>query len=245
MQESDAIIERIKQVNGEFQQLELAVEPELQRIKPGQTLLARRDERWEPYLREHWWPVDRREHRLVIERPVHEHYEIGQIVNVIGLVGKPFGFRRTLRNVLMIAYDTPPTAVLMIIPWMLRNRISATMVLMGTAREYDTQHLPPELEVIHAEDDLTWANQVMTVGWADQVFVTVAQQGETEHFREVVERFGELRADLPRDYLFGIFRPPLPCGTGACCACMLSLRKQTPLVCVEGPAFDLTQVELK
>jgi hypothetical protein len=245
MKETEAIIERVRQVNKGFQRLELAVEPTLIRIKPGQTLLARLADSWDPYLREHWWPVSLKDERLVIERPIAENYTPGQIINVIGLVGQPYRFRRSARNVLLLAFNTPPIPLLMTIPWLLGNKISVTLVLVGSAREYTTEHLPPEVEIVHGEDNLNWSDQVMTVGWADQVFVTVAQEDEPGHFKRVIERFEERRAAIPQHYLFGVFRPPLPCGTGACQSCMLRLRKDTPLVCTDGPAFDLTQVVLR
>jgi len=241
--ETEAIIERIRQVNSRIQHLEVAIDESLKRIKPGQSLLARLHEKvWHPYLREHWWPVDIKGSKLLIERPADQHYEAGQVVSVIGLVGQPYRFRRSLRNVLLMAYDTFPTALLMNIPWLLSNNISVTLVLLGTAKEYDTTHLNPEVEIVHGDEEITWPDQVMTVGWADQVFVVVAQDDEIGRFSRIVTRFGELRADLPKSYLFGVFRPFIPCGTGACYSCMLQMRKGTQLVCTDGPSFDLTQV---
>lgn len=249
MKETDAIIERVKRINTQFQHLELAVDESLHRIKPGQSLLVRVDKAiWHPYLRQHWWPVNVTEHKnLVVARPRDETYEPGQVISVMGLVGQPFRFRRTLRNVLLIAYETPPTPLLMMIPWLLGNKVSVTLVLLGSARQYETQHLPPEVEIIRgdSEDDpLGWANQVMTVGWADQVFVTVSRDNESDHFQQILDRFHELRADVPQNYLFGIFQPALPCGAGACYACVVRTRKGEPLSCTDGPAFDLTQAIL-
>ena len=125
-----------------------AVEEPIQRIKPGQSLLARTSDQWDPYLRDQWWPVDINKDKLIVERPITERYQPSQVINLLGLVGKPYRFRRTLRNVLLIAYNTPPTPLLMTIPWLLGNRISVTIVLLGTAITYNTQHLPPEVEVL-------------------------------------------------------------------------------------------------
>lgn len=249
MKETEAIIERVKRVNVGFQHLELAVDDSLLKIKPGQTLLACLDpDSWHPYLREQWWPVAVVENKLLIERPVREHYEPGQIVSVVGLVGQPYRFRRTLRNVLLVAYDTPPTPLLMTIPWLLANRISVTLVLLGSAKAYTTHHLPSEVEIVQGDstdDLLSWPNQVMTVGWADQVFAVAGGDDEFTGFRKLLERFQERRADIPQNYLFGVFQPTIPCGAGACHACMIPLKKTTPLTCLEGPAFDLTQVILE
>ena len=251
MKETEAIIERVRRINNDFQHLEIAVDEGLWRIKPGQSFLARPPEdetSWSPYLRERWWPVNIGEGKLVVERPATEDYDPGQLMNLIGLVGQPYRFRRTLRNVLLIAYDTPPTPLLMTIPWLLGNKISVTLVLAGTARTYNTQHIAQEVEVVMCDDDeddpLKWADQVMTIGWADQVFSAVGRDDESERFKKVLDKFTDLRNGVPQNYLFGVFQMPIPCGAGACQACMIKMLKGTYLACMDGPAFDLTQVLL-
>ncbi len=248
MKETEASIERIEEINTDIQHIQLAVDESLMRIKPGQSLLARLPgDRWDPYLRERWWAVNVRAGQIIIERPMTESYHIGQLINVLGLIGQPYRFRRTLRNVLLVAYDTPPTPLLMTIPWLLGNKIQVTMVLLGSARDYNTAHLPAEVEIVHGmeePDTMTWDNQVMTVGWADQVFVAVGDVDEGRQFGQLLRRFRDLRAEVPKQYMFGVFRPLLPCGTGACQACLLSTREGTVVGCTDGPAFDLTQIVL-
>jgi hypothetical protein len=244
MKETQAIIERVRRVNDTHQQLHLAVDASLSGLLPGQTVMARVAERWDPYLREQWWPVAIGNNKLVVERPSQFHYEPGQVVDVLGIVGQPYKFRRTLRNVLFIAYDTEPTALLMPIPSLLANRVSVTLLLLGSAAEYGTEHLPPEVEVIQGDHEMNWPNRVTTIGWADQVFVTVPQTDEMAIFRQIWALFRQLRAEIPDNYLFGIFRPVLPCGAGACSACMVRLKEGVSLICADGPAVDLTGVPL-
>lgn len=242
MKQTSALIESIAEAAPGYQRLTLAFEDPLGRIKPGQSLLVQVSEIMHPYLRQHWWPVNIKGDYIIVERPISERYDVGQVLNVLGFVGTPYKFRRNLRNVLLIAYNTPPTPLLMTIPWLLGNNISVTMVLAGSARDYSPRSLDARVEVITGEADFTWPNQVMNVGWADQVFVTVDEAEETALFRLVLERFEELRAVIPVSYLFGVFRPILPCGAGACHACMVSLKTGEALACTEGPAFDLTQM---
>ncbi|MBC7870749.1 MAG: hypothetical protein H7Y09_07900 [Chitinophagaceae bacterium] len=245
MKETEAIIERIRRINSEYQHLELAVDSSLARVKPGQSILARLTASYDPYLREQWWPVGVASGKMIVERPGSERYEPGQIINVIGLVGQPFLFRRTLRNVLLVAYNSMPIPLLLTIPWLLGNNISVTLVLIGEATKYNTQHLPPEVEIVHGDEEINWPNQVMTVGWADQVFAVVARDDEGVRFAKLLERFKERRADVPSNYLFGVFQPTMTCAAGACHACMLQVREGLNLICTDGPAFDLTQVILK
>lgn len=241
MFETTALIERVEQINNHYQRIDLAFDSDFPQIKPGQTLLVQ-----EPgsYLRTQWWPVDFRKPYVVIERPIHERYMPSQSLSVIGPVGSPYKFRRTLRNVLLIAYDTPPTPLLMTLPWLISNKVSVTLALCGkTAIDYDVKHLPAQIEVIHGDDDFNWDNQVMHLGWADQVFVTVNQDDELTRMHRVFTRVFERRHEIPKNYLFGILQPTLACGTGACMGCMLRVQGTTSLICVDGPAYDLTLVK--
>jgi len=250
MKETHALIERVRRISETHQQLSVTVDPSLSDIKPGQSVLARLTDDWNPYLREQWWPVAHQKNTLIVERPVTVRYEPGTVVSLIGAVGQPFRFRRTLRAVLLIAYDSDPAPLMLTIPALLANNVGVTLILLGT--EYGTQHLPPEVEVIQGEvgegapqDKLDWSNRVTTIGWADQVFVTVPQEDEISYFREIWGLFSELRADIPANYLFGIFRPPLPCGVGACSSCLVRLSgRGTAYMCKDGPAVDLSKMSL-
>lgn len=251
MKESQAYIERIKRVNRDFQRLDLAVDQALSSPLAGQALLARRiekdydTERWDPYLRELWFPVDvKASNILTIELSVRQQFAPGQLLSIIGPVGQPFRFRQKLRNILLIAYHTPPTPLLMMLPSLLDRQASVTMVLMGSARQYETAHLPSEVEIILAEDNMTWNDMVMTLGWADQVFATVGPGDEFSHFADIMQLMRERRNDVPANYAFGVLQRPLPCGVGACHACVLNLRGSQKLQCVDGPAFDLTTLHL-
>jgi hypothetical protein len=246
MKEIRAIIERITRLNEHYQWLHLAVDAFHADIRAGQSLLARRlPERWDPYLREQWWPVATLNQMLIVERSGAEVYEPGEIVSLMGFVGQPFRYKRTLRNVLLIADNTPPSPFIMAIQTLLANRIAVTLVLSGSAANYPTAHLPPEVEVVVADDHLNWSNRVMTVGWADQVFATVAGDDEMGRMNAIWRIFSESRAEVPANYLFGVFQPLLPCGAGACAGCMLPLKQgETALVCMEGPAIDLSTVAL-
>ena len=251
MRETQAYIERIKRVSRDFQRLELAVDKSLSSMLAGQAVLARRIEKdydvqhWNPYLRELWFPVEvQNSNIIVVEQPSARNYVPGQLLSLIGPVGKPFRIRRKLRNILLIAYETPPGPLLMLLPTLLSNEVSVTMILMGSSRSYETGHLPEEIEIVLAEDDLSWQDMVMTFGWADQVFVLVGQGSELAYFADVMRLVRERRNDVPANYIFGIFQRQLPCAVGACFACMLPSRAGSKLQCIDGPAFDLTTLRL-
>jgi hypothetical protein len=250
-QDTKAIIERVKRINAQYQHLELAVEAPLAQIKPGQSLLVRPNaEAWQPYLREHWHAINIQQHKLLIERPGGIRYEPGQIVDALGLIGQPLRFRRTLRNVMLVAYNSPPTALLLTIPSLLGNNVAVTLVLLGDALHYSTQHLPPEVEVLRggavgSAEELIWPNQVLTIGWADQVFLVVGQNNENGQFEKMWRLFRSLRAEVPKNYLFGVFQQPLACGVGACGCCIVNTSDGQRVTCTEGPSFDLSLMDYR
>lgn len=243
MHETQALIERVRRVNKDYQHLDLAIEPKLNGILPGQSILVKVKPQWHPYLREQWWPVSIGDNRLVVERPGDVVYEPGQAVNVLGPVGEPFRYRRSLRHVMLIAYDTPPTALVPMIPLVLAHPADITLVLLGSAVEYRTEHLPKEVEVVHGDADLNWPDRVKIAGFADQVFAVVNPDNEMLRFGKIWRLFNELRAHIDANYLFGVFRPVLPCGAGACQACLIPMKGHSPrLACMDGPSFDLSLV---
>jgi hypothetical protein len=246
MKQTRAQVERVRRVNDTHQQITLAIDSSLGGMKAGQALLARPAgaDVWSPYLRETWFPAALHKSWLAVERPAHERYEPGQSIDLIGPVGKPLRFKRTLRNVLLVVYDTDPGPLLLTMPALVANQVSVTLLMLGSAVEYGTEHLPAEIEIVKGDAGLNWPDRVTTVGWADQVFCVAARDDETARLARLLALFRELRADIPANFLFGVFRPPLPCGTGACQSCLVRQRGGgLSAICTDGPAYDLTTLQ--
>ncbi|MDX2162985.1 MAG: hypothetical protein SF162_16840 [bacterium] len=244
MKELVLTIDRVRRISDTHQHVHLSFEPSLINLRAGHSLLARVGDPVEPYLREHWHPVAVNRQEVIVERPAAFLYMPGTPVTVLSMIGQPFRYRRNLRSVLFMACDTAPTPLLLALPALIANHVAVTLVLIGKAAAYKTEHLPPEVEVIAGDADFNWHNRVTTVGWADQVFVVVDPADEIAYYRRVWALFTELRAEIPKGYLFGVFQPPLPCGVGACGACMIRLKGGQGLACAQGPAFDLQEMAL-
>ncbi len=204
MKETQAYIERIRRVNRDYQQLDLAVDRSLSSLKAGQALLVRRIEKdyevenWHPYLRELWFPVAAHAKSiLVVEHPASNAFAPGQLLSIIGPVGSPLRFRQKLRNIMLLVYDSTPAALLLMLGPLLARGVSVTLVLLADARHYGTSHLPEAVEVIHAEDDLTWNDMVMTLGWADQIFALASPGDELAAFGEIMRLIRARRNDVP------------------------------------------------
>ncbi len=252
MKDTRARIERIDLLNERFISLELALEdPSLKKIKPGQSLLARLGDRseefpsWALYTREQWWPVGVTDRDVLrVELPRRSVYEVGQVVQLLGPVGQPFRFRPRLHRVVLIAYNTAPTPLSVMTPLLVSNKVNVTLLLMGEARSYNTRHLPPEVEVIKANDRLEWPDMVRTMPEADQVFAIVGRDDELGRFKELYQLMLAQRSEIPENYAFGVFQSTLLCGVGSCDACTLHTRGGIKRICTDGPMFDLTAVRL-
>lgn len=243
VKETRATIERVRRISSRLQRLELGVDAGLARIKPGQSLLANvRPAQWDPYLRENWTPVALNGGTITVERPVGHFYEPGQIVSVMGPVGAPFTMRYNLRSLLLLALDTPPTPLVLLASLAVQSQVAVTLVLGGEAAQYPLDALPPEVEVLEGDLDEGWPNQVTTVGWADQVIATANPRYRHELYPALLDRIHQLRAEVPKRYVLGLFEMPLPCGVGACHGCGVTCRGTDHLVCTDGPAIDLSTV---
>lgn len=243
IRESQATIERVRRISPDLQRLDLGVEEYLARLKPGQSLLARvAEDRWDPYLPEAWTPVALDKLTITIERPARDQYLPGQVVSLLGPVGAPFPMRYNLRSLLLIALDAYPTPLVLLATMAVRTGIEITLVLSGQAADYPLDALPPEIEVVNGSLEEGWPNQVTTIGWADQVITVANPRYRQELYPQLMARVRELRSDIPKRFMLGLFEQPLPCGTGACQGCGVSCHGQDHLICVDGPALDLEDV---
>lgn len=249
MRESQAIIERVRRVASGWQQLFLSVEdPALEKIKPGQTVLARPSSTTlDPYLRQNWIPVafHADQGTLIIETPLDTLYNPGEVISLIGPIGSPFSLRSNIRNLLLIAQDCPPTRLLFLMEHAIQMGMAVTLVLAGEAQNYPISALPPAIEVLQSPDPLLWPEQQQSFLWAEQVFITAHSFLWEKYYLPILRAAQNSRTALPIGFLQGVFDIPIPCGTGGCMACMLRCNHGEQLVCIDGPAFDLSTVKLE
>jgi hypothetical protein len=246
LRETQAIIERVRRIDEHWQHIELVVEPVLNQIQPGQTLLARSEGLWSSYLRELWIPIgfDENDGTLLVERPLTKSYQPGDIASVIGPVGAPLPLKPTTQQLLLVAMDHPPTYLLFMMLQAIKRGVSITLVMTASARQYPMGNIPNVVEVVYSEHPQQWANQVQTLRWADQVFAVTSPIFLEANFRVLREAALTAIPTLADDYLLGIYDLPQPCGTGACMACMVPGKHRDRLTCLDGVALDLTKVRL-
>ncbi|MCC7448552.1 MAG: hypothetical protein IT324_14115 [Anaerolineae bacterium] len=242
MQEIQAVIERVRRVSATIQRLEIAVDRShrgILNVEAGQLFLVRATESLDPYLREPWTPVRREKSRLIIERPVSQTCTPGQVVSLMGPVGKPIPLRDTGRTLLLIAYEATPASLLLLAETALGKGVSVAMVLIGAALHYPLEALPEEMEIVRGTDDGKWASQADTFKWADQIVAVASPPFDMPYYGKLLASLRDIRVEVPTGHVYGLFQPPMPCGIGACQACLIRSGSQEVAACLEGPAFDL------
>lgn len=245
MRETVAIIERVWQLDAQWQRVELAIEAPLMQLQPGQVLLALASEAsFDPYLREVWHPVAVQGQHLVVERPLGEAYLPGQRVNLLGPVGNPYPWKGGgQHNLLLIAQDAPPTPLLWLAQMALQQGAAVALMLGGEV-QYAMPGIPAAVEVLQGDADQHWMPQADVLQWASQIYLVTDAILWREKFSNLYYTLQQLRGQVVARTVFGVLAMPLPCGTGACMACMVRSKGDPLLACQEGIAFDLTELLL-
>ena len=239
MREAEAIIERVRRVSATVQRLDVAVDKSHHTVGAGQLFLVRTTASLDPYLREPWTPVRIDGAYLVMERPAGQVYTPGQVIRLIGPVGKPIPLRESIRTLLLIAYEATPASLLLLAETALGRGLAVTLALVGAALHYPLEALPEELEVIRADDEGQWADQPETLRWAEQIVAVAPPPFDMTYYGKLLQNVRQARIEIPPQHVFGLFQPAMPCGVGACQACLVRSEGEEKPACVEGPAFDL------
>jgi hypothetical protein len=76
--------------------------------------------------------------------------------------------------------------------------------------------------------------------WAD----ALATAGSTGFLRRLQRRIDEVRPQPCRGFAQAVAPVPLPCGAGACLACLVDTGRGHHRACQRGPVFDLAELTL-
>lgn len=173
----------------------------------------------------------------------------GDMLDVTGPLGAGFPLPKTVRNVLLVS-DVPTIAPLLgQLERALAAGIAVTLALGGSraAALYPVTALPPSVEYHTATLDGSLGHQGPVtellpdlLRWADLVCAV----GSTSLYRALQRQTAEVRLQAERNFLYGLLSDSLlPCGVGACLGCAMITESGLKLTCVDGPVFDLTNVQ--
>ncbi|HVO43311.1 MAG TPA: hypothetical protein VMT34_11840 [Aggregatilineales bacterium] len=244
MYERQAIIERVRRISPTLQRLDLAVEAVQKGVRPGQLFLVRAIESLDPYLREPWTPIRVEGRAITVERPAITTYVPGQVISILGPVGKPIALREATQSLLLLACESTPSALLYLAETAIGKGMVVTLVLLGAARSYPLDALPEEMEIVRGETHkLVWPERERIIRWADHIVAVAPPPFDLPFYADLLALIRKVRLDAAPGYAVGLFQPPMPCGVGACGACLIRRQGGEVTACIEGPAFDLTEIE--
>lgn len=225
--------------------------------RPGQFVMLRCGPAWSPYLRRALFPVDVRDDSLAlwIDSLADEglawlgRRRVGDVLDLIGPLGKGFALQPQQRRLLLVAEAAHVAPLLALMQMQLARQGSVVLLLQGqTAADLlPPGALPPSVEYYTAtadgsagDSDALDALLVRALPWAD----ALAAAGGALFLRRVQRRMGETRPEPYRGFAQAIAPVPLPCGGGACLACLVDTGRGHHRACQRGPVFDLTELAL-
>ncbi len=230
---------------------------ELLACRPGQFLMLRCGPAWNPYLRRALFPVELREDSLAlwIDSLADEglawlsRRKLGDSLDLIGPLGKGFSIQPQQRRLLLVAEAAHVSPLLALMQLQLARQGGVVLLLQGqTVTDLlPPGALPPSVEYYTAtadgsagDADALGALLVSTLLWAD----ALAAAGSTGFLRRLQRRLEEVRPQPYRGFAQAVAPVPLPCGAGACLACLVDTGRGYHRACQRGPVFDLAELAL-
>lgn len=230
---------------------------ELHACRPGQFVMLRCGPSWIPYLRRALYPVDMGENSLAlwIDSVADEgmawlsRRKTGDVLDLLGPLGKGFALHAQQRRLLLVAEAAHVAPLLALMQLQLGRQGSVVLLLQAprAAALLPPGALPPSVEYYTATDDGSAGSAdaldgllASAVPWAD----LLAAAGSASFLRRLQRRIGEVRPEPYRGFAQAVAPVPLPCGGGACLACLVDTGRGYHRACQRGPVFDLAELAL-
>lgn len=215
---------------------------------------------WTPYLRRPLFPSTIAEHSVTFwGDPTRDEgvawlfdQPEGASLDFLGPLGKGFALHAHVRRLLLVAeapYASPLLAL--IAPQLARQGSVGLLVEATTVAELlPPALLPPAVEYYTATTDRTPGHDPSldaalgrALPWTDGVCAA----GSSRFLQRLKRKISAARSAGPADTLHAGFAQalapaPLPCGIGACLACLVDTGRGTHRACQRGPVFDLTEL---
>jgi len=223
--------------------------------QPGQFLMIRCGEGWDPLLPR---PMSFHRFRQVgDERQFAILFDLrgrgtdwlwrrqpGDLVSLFGPLGRGYAVRGESQNLLLVAGGIGISALVALADEAIA-RGGAVTLLQGAktaARLFPSSSLPSEVEVVTATDDGSAGHRGLVtellpqyLPWADQVFAC----GPNAMYEAMA---AIMRQQASRKSVQVLLEEHMACGMGVCYCCAVFTRRGVRLVCKDGPRFELREV---
>jgi dihydroorotate dehydrogenase electron transfer subunit len=215
--------------------------PDLARaIRPGQFALARDATTLDPYLRRTLWLYqvdgDQIAFTLSLCDPLALRARPGDTLDLLAPLGHAIEFDTIARHILLVGEGTQTARLIVIAHTAIARGCEVVLITKpgSIIDDFPIQLLSPAIE--YRASDIVDAELIT---WADAIVAS----GSTEFYRALADSIHAVRYRLEPGLARVLVDMPMPCGTGACCACAVDTARGVKFACVDGPAFDLTEFE--
>jgi dihydroorotate dehydrogenase electron transfer subunit len=216
--------------------------PDLARsMRAGQFALVRDPNTFDPYLRRTAWLYRIENKRITLtiraDDVLMRRLQPGNFIDVLAPIGNPITFDANIQHVLLIGEGEQIAQLVAIAQAALAQNCEVVLVHHAIAPDqiFPTYLLAPEIEY-HTDS----ANAELML-WADALVLS----GSDEFYRTIAERVRNARYRLESGFARALIDMPMPCGTGECFACAIDTRNGIKRTCVDGPWFDLLDMQLR
>jgi dihydroorotate dehydrogenase electron transfer subunit len=258
MIQTQVTLEEKESINPAWWRLTLAAPDLADRIRPGQFLFLRCPDPFTCYLRRPIFPARLSDTHLdLLMRPDPDPclawLSIQQSrvrLDVIGPLGTGFPLPSQIRNLLLVSDSQVLSPLLGQLRRGVAAGLSVTLALGGSraAVLYPVNRLPPVVEVQLATLDGSVGHRgpitdllPELLGWADAVCAV----GSPELYRQLKSQAAQVRLAVDTGFLTGLVTCRLfGCGVGACHGCSVTTETGLKLTCLDGPVFDLMDLEV-
>lgn len=226
--------------------------PELARtIRPGQFALARDATTFDPYLRRTLWLYSIDSNHVAFTVSAHDplaiRARVGDTIDLLAPIGHASEFGANAKRILLlgegvhaiqliasahdaVAHGREVAMVVALTPSLPRQQKPLT----GEGARFPVHLLSPEIEY-RSEDCL---NSEL-IAWADAIVAS----GSPDLYHALADAIRAARYRLEPGFAHVLIDLPMPCGTGACCACSVDTARGVKFACIDGPMFDLSVLE--
>ncbi|MCZ7567847.1 MAG: hypothetical protein M5U01_04505 [Ardenticatenaceae bacterium] len=229
-----------------------------QAARPGQYVMVRVASGWDPLPREALLlaGIDSEAGAVMLwaprGSPAREQLAAlttGASIDLLGPLGRPLPRRAEARQVLLVAEGLALGPLLALAEAVLAGSGQAALLAVVPQRSaaYPAEALPVALEYQRAPRGSASDAAGELLRWAD----TVYGAGSQRFYHDLRDEIQRARPGQRGGFAFGLllepfgWQPPawgearLACAVAACRACLVELRREKRLACVQGPTFDL------
>lgn len=217
--------------------------PELARsMRPGQFALARDPCTLDPYLRRTLWLYETQAEKVALTLDANDPLAIrartGDALDVLAPLGRAVEFERDVKHILLIGEGERIAPLVGIAHAAVRDGREVVLDCRSISNEgsgiFPHRLLSPEIE--YRTSDVESAE---LIAWADALILS----GSGALLRAVADALRATRYRIEPGFARALIEMPMPCGTGVCYACAVDTSRGAQLVCVDGPAIDLVELD--